>query len=480
MTDHFSFSIKRSQLRNRVLIPKYYDPELSQITDTSAKQVDLIELSALLAPGNVGSRLGTWVPRENYGGGDVPYVRTSDLHAWRLKPDFKKSVSRAVYDANAARQDVKPGDILMVAHGTYLVGTVAIVAADDTPLMIQDHVFRLRTKNGGDVTPELLLAALSTRFVRRQVRSKQFSADIIDKIGERHLELKVPIPKSKDVRDQITTQVRGVVALQTDIRTRLKALLGSDLRMTRERSQARHSFRISRAEIVSRILIPKYYDPELTSDIADAQNTENWMPLSALVEKNWLSVGTGVEVGKMAYGTGTVPFIRTTDLADLGVKADPRQGISDDIYRTYAKKAGVEVGDILVVRDGTYLVGSSAIVTTSDTPALICGGIYRIRVQASSKVDPFAILALLNLPIVRRQMRAKQFTRDVIDTLGKRFLEVLVPDPTSKWATNLGASINGVVDDRGRVNAAMRQVIEQLEPAPPAKLSNRPGWSMRG
>jgi type I restriction enzyme M protein len=41
-------------------------------------------------------------------------------------------------------------------------------------------------------------------------------------------------------------------------------------------------------------------------------------------------------------------------------------------------------------------------------------------------------VALLNCPIVKRQMRAKQFTRDVIDTLGKRIFEVILPIPKDR------------------------------------------------
>lgn len=45
---------------------------------------------------------------------------------------------------------------------------------------------------------------------------------------------------------------------------------------------------------------------------------------------------------------------------------------------------------------------------------------------------PYLLLSLLNGPIVKRQMRAKQFTRDVIDTLGKRIFEVILPIPKDK------------------------------------------------
>jgi hypothetical protein len=181
----------------------------------------------------------------------------------------------------------------------------------------------------------------------------------------------------------------------------------------------------------------------------------------------------------MAYGTGAIPFIRTTDIADLKVKADPRQGISQRIYDDYAAKAAVKEGDVLVVRDGTYLVGSSAIVTGTDAPALICGGIYRLRSLDPEQCDPNQLLGVLNLPLVRLQMRAKQFTRDVIDTLGKRIFEVLIPDPSSKAARSLGREVGTIIAHRVEIAKRMRQATDLLEPDVPVKLRTRPGWSMR-
>src|SRR5262249_12318873 len=163
MADHTSFAIKRASLQKRILIPKYYDPELAEAAELAGEQYDLPSLGDLLFSGDLGSRLGTWVARENYGTGTVPYVRTSDLDNWRIRPDFKKAVSSDVFAAVEARQDVQVNDILMVAHGTYLVGAVAIVTAEDLPLVLQDHVFRLRP-DPAKVDPFLLLAALSTRF----------------------------------------------------------------------------------------------------------------------------------------------------------------------------------------------------------------------------------------------------------------------------------------------------------------------------
>ena len=142
--DHLSFSISRSALQGRILIPKYYDPELAEAASIASGDYDLRLLSDLLLPGKVGSRLGTWIRREHYGTGAIPFVRTSDLNGWRLRPDYKKGVSSDIYNKVAKIQDIRAGDILMVAHGTYLVGSVAIVTESDLPLVLQDHVFRLR------------------------------------------------------------------------------------------------------------------------------------------------------------------------------------------------------------------------------------------------------------------------------------------------------------------------------------------------
>jgi type I restriction enzyme M protein len=55
-----------------------------------------------------------------------------------------------------------------------------------------------------------------------------------------------------------------------------------------------------------------------------------------------------------------------------------------------------------------------------------------LRVLNPDKIDPWLLFACLNTPVVKRQIRAKQFTQDIIDTLGKRILEVVLPIPKDK------------------------------------------------
>ena len=188
-------------------------------------------------------------------------------------------------------------------------------------------------------------------------------------------------------------------------------------------------FFLSNSSINKNIFIPKYYDPEIKKHLSKLAKTHQLVALGEFVDQGVLQADTGIEVGKMAYGTGPVPFIRTSDISNWELKADPKQNVSAELYEQFKEVQDVQAEDIFVVRDGAYLVGVSCILTEHDTRILYCGGIYKIRVLRKDKLDPYLLLALLNCPIVKRQMRSKQFTRDVIDTLGKRIYEVVLPIP---------------------------------------------------
>jgi len=81
------------------------------------------------------------------------------------------------------------------------------------------------------------------------------------------------------------------------------------------------------------------------------------------------------------------------------------------------------------LKDGTYLVGTSAVVSDLDTKILYQSHIFKIRVNNPEVIDPWILFAGLNSPVVKRQMHAKRFTQDIIDTLGNRLSEVRIPVP---------------------------------------------------
>ena len=325
-----------------------------------------------------------------------------------------------------------------------------------------------------------------------KVRSIQFTADTIDTIGNRYLDLVIPIPKDPGRRQELlhstesalSTRVIGKAfikqapflledALTCGNAASLHEFLRSDPASVADKLRQDtisaefgrfNSFWLENCSVQERVLLPKYYSPEISEELESLNAHCECPTIAELVSDGILELSTGDEIGKMAYGTGDIPFLRTSDFANWEVKHDPKQGVSEQIYANYAKKQDLQPNDILLVRDGTYLVGSSCIVTELDSKALFCGGLYKIRTEAHDKLDPFLLLGLLNSYIVKRQIRTKQFTRDVIDTIGQRLREVVLPIPKSRsLREDIANAIRQVIHSRVNARRSIGMLAKQLD-----------------
>lgn len=453
------FWLSSSRLRNGIYIPKYYDPELAAEIQRLGRTHHLVVVGDLVRNGVIELATGDEIGSDAYGTGNIPFVRTSDISNWEIKTAPKLGVSEAVYQTYAAKQDVREKDILLVRDGTYLIGTNCFVTSVDAKLLYQSHILKVRVNGDGVVTPESFFLALNSDVVQRQIKSVQFTADIIDTIGGRFTEVVLPIPRDPGRRtaaeqaldNHLATRARGKCfikqapmlveeALRRATTEPLETFLQKDtneLAGTLTQDTVSLEFGgfeatwVSASAIQDQIFIPKYYDPEIDQELAELSETCELRSIGELRSVGLLRWDNGHEPGKMAYGTGDIPFIRTSDFANWEIKHDPKQGMAEHIYELYRELQDVAAGDVLVVRDGTYLVGSSTIVHPGDEQLVFCGGLYRLRSLKPDELSPFLLLALLNSYVVKRQIRSKQFTRDVIDTVGRRLDEVRLPVPKS-------------------------------------------------
>lgn len=185
--------------------------------------------------------------------------------------------------------------------------------------------------------------------------------------------------------------------------------------------------------VADNVLCPRYYDPELNAEMQRLSETHLLVNFGDLVREEVLDVDTGDEVGKLVYGSGDIPFVRTSDLSGWEIKVDPKHCVDRDLYNSLKKKQDVQPNDILMVKDGTYLIGTCAIVTEYDREIIYQSHIYKIRVKKDTHgLNPFLLLAMLGSSIVQKQIRAKQFTQDIIDSLGERINELILPLPKTR------------------------------------------------
>lgn len=225
-------------------------------------------------------------------------------------------------------------------------------------------------------------------------------------------------------------------------------------------------FVITEKEIVNNIYVPKYYNPEIGQRLQELSETHDIVSFGELEDREIISIMTGDEVSKESYGTGTIPFIRTSDIANWEIKLDPKQGLSKEIYERYKTKQDVKANDILMVRDGTYLVGTCAIITDDDKEIVFQSHIYKIRVEKPEELDPLLLLALLSCPLVKSQIFAKRFTQDIIDTLGERIHELLLPIPKSEEEKKrIAGEVSKIIDYKKQAKDMIRKVVTSVVPS---------------
>jgi type I restriction enzyme M protein len=223
-------------------------------------------------------------------------------------------------------------------------------------------------------------------------------------------------------------------------------------------------FVLEQDDVRDHILAPRFYDPNLTGTLDSLRDTHRLVTMRELVSVGAVELRTGDEVGKLAYGTGLIPFIRTSDLSNWEIKVDPKHGLSREIYQRYRDKQDVRTGDILFVRDGTYLIGTCALVTQHDTEIVYQSHLYKIRVRDNDfGLDPFLLLAILNSDVVQAQIKSKRFTQDIIDSLGDRILDLVLPIPKSaKRRAEISNMVRKVIADRAEARELSRLVRRRV------------------
>ena len=225
-------------------------------------------------------------------------------------------------------------------------------------------------------------------------------------------------------------------------------------------------FVITEKDIRNNVYVPKYYNPEIEETLNSLKVTHTIVSMQDLEDQGIISITTGHEVKKESYGTGSIPFIRTSDIANWEIKLDPKQGLSRDIYETFKSKQDVQENDILMVRDGTYLVGTCALITEDDKEIVFQSHIYKIRVNQPDKLNPLLLLALLSCPIVKMQIYAKRFTQDIIDTLGERIHELQLPIPKEQiLKQQIIDKVSKIVSFKKQAKDLTREVVSGIIPS---------------
>jgi type I restriction enzyme M protein len=210
-------------------------------------------------------------------------------------------------------------------------------------------------------------------------------------------------------------------------------------------------------------LAPRAFEFDAASESDRLTKTHDIVSFGDLIKDGVLSLSTGDEVGKLAYGTGDIPFVRTSDISNWEVKSDPKHCVSEEVYERYRSRQDVQENDILMVRDGTYLIGTCAVVTEYDLPMLYQSHIYKIRVEKPEKMTPFLLLAALTCPFAQRQIKSFCVSQDIIDSLGNKIHEIRLALPKAKQTRDrIATLVEKAIRDRTEARELARKACEEV------------------
>jgi type I restriction enzyme M protein len=225
--DVLGFTVSTSDIHNNIYIPESYwkSTQINNEFDNLNKNSIEITIGELEAQGIIAIKRGNEIGSRNYGSGDIPFIRTTDIVNWEIKKNPAKAISENVYSQFKTNQDIQENDILFVNDGTFLIGRSAMVTKLDVKSVIQSHIRKIRIKeNEYGITPYYLFYLLNTDYVQQQISSKVFIQATLSTLGNRLSEIKLPILKSKEEIDIISSKIYDIISRKTKIRNEIDNL----------------------------------------------------------------------------------------------------------------------------------------------------------------------------------------------------------------------------------------------------------------
>lgn len=225
------FAVPTTETENHIYIPETYKPEVKQSLSQIKKSglYDLVKVGDLVEKGILQIKRGNEIGSKYYGTGDVPFVRTTDIVNWEIKTNPVKSVAEEIYWQYKKQQDVRENDILFVNDGTFLIGRSAILTENDTKCIIQSHLRKIRVLQTDELNPFYLFYLLNSNIVQKQVEMLTFVQATLSTLGNRIMDLQLPIHKDKTEVERISNEVQAIIKLKKQLKERTNNLIDSSL-----------------------------------------------------------------------------------------------------------------------------------------------------------------------------------------------------------------------------------------------------------
>jgi len=199
-------------------------------------------------------------------------------------------------------------------------------------------------------------------------------------------------------------------------------------------SNNKYVFTIDVNDIQNNLYVPRYYWKSKIKGLekeAEEQNLK-FVQVKDLVEKGIIKVFRGHGAPPSEYkGRGEVPYIRADDIIGWELYRKENSMIPFDVYKKVkGKKFDLKPKDIVFVKEGSYRIGSVAMVSPFDTEVLMNhhSFIFRILKEDNEyEIDAFYLLYLFSHKLTQKQLYNKIMIDTTLPNIGNRWEELYLP-----------------------------------------------------
>lgn len=225
-TENVMFVPTKEVINSKVAVPIYYchqEFEKEVIDFCNKYPFELKTLGNLQKEGLITFFSGHGSPSADQRVGDVPYIKVSDLRAGRLNINLTNMIplSLAKRFWKKDESNLKPFDLLSPERASKNIGEFCMLLPGQEQVVLTKEIIGLRS------TTELfdqfyLMWVMNLPFVRRQWNRVVFMQTNREDVGKRYLEIKIPIPKEKEIADSISAPYRDYFNSLNEINDKLQ------------------------------------------------------------------------------------------------------------------------------------------------------------------------------------------------------------------------------------------------------------------
>lgn len=195
--------------------PRYYDTRFSAaLADLLAKpefeDFTSRTLGSLIEEGLIFKRAGHGSPSADKRGGDIPYIKVSDVRAGQININPSNMVSEVVASGfwRGAGSGLEPFDLITPIRASKNIGEFAVLMPGQERVVLTKEMLILRTTPKAPVDNFYLLWALSLKVVRSQWNRVVLMQTNREDVGLRYLEIEIPWPSDAERAAQFSAFFR--------------------------------------------------------------------------------------------------------------------------------------------------------------------------------------------------------------------------------------------------------------------------------